>query len=308
MKSSRPEHKYPQPFPPLRLWHIVAALFTCVFLVSLPAYRTYHLEAEAAYRNSYLQRFEKFSDRSDAGDKGLRVIAIGSSLMAYAIMPDQAFEELASEKLMSLKFLHLARPCAVLEDFKLFFEKVLDVRPSIILLESDSVFYHRCEKGFLKSYPDFLREAVRKSLKVKRPALPEPHINTYANIRDDVPRLQAVKKSAGRIKKSVASFNRRTLVGFDEVGTFFSEAAKRGVRVALVDVRRSPEFEALAGDYKSDRAALFERLRSEYRITMVAFPEEMASEFYADPAHMNEAGRKRFSQWLVKELKLMAES
>lgn len=302
MKSSQADPKGALPAPPLRVWWAAAAAFAGLFLLTLPLFHRYKAD-EKLFVEASLLRLESFS-AGRSGKKGIRVIAAGSSLMARATLFDWRMEDFAGENgLEGVGFLRMTRPSSDLADFSPLFGKIFEALPDIILIESESVFYVRRDKSFFREYPDFLRTAINVSLKAKKPALPK----LEADIQDaDLSPLRG-KKTRNKLKAAVSSVRNWTLAEFEAIEPFFREAAARGIRVVLLDIRRAPEFEELAGIDAPDTGGLLERLENEYGVTVIGLPEKMGTEYYSDHAHINEEGRVRFSSWLVRALKGMTE-
>lgn len=276
---------------------MAVAVFIGLSLPSVFAFRKF--QAEEPFTNNSVRRLESFSGR-DKGKENMRVIAIGSSIMKRAVMFDWKMEDFSGRNgLGGLQFLRLTRPNCQTADILPFFGKILDARPDVILIESDSVFYQRREDDFFKEYPDFLRDMILKSLKARKPVIPK---KGYAlDIESDLP----IKYTDDMLKAALFFIRNRSLMDFGEIEPFFKEAAARGVRVVLVDIPRAPEFERLAAIDRAETAGLLEKLSQGYGVRLIGFPVKLGAEYYWDQTHLKEEGRLKFSLWLVQTLKGM---
>ncbi len=301
MRSSRPEER-PRSFaPPLYLWCAVAATLAVLFLASLPAFNRFNA-VDRTFFESSVRRLDTFRERAGGDVKSLKVLAIGSSLMGRAVYFDEQMEALAERRgFPNLVFVRITRSGADISNFTPLLSHMAQAAPDIILVESDSVFYnrHKIKNVFLREYIIFLRALLMANLK-SGPTLPEPRV--YENEFD----LAWADKSFARPGKSlldraVLDWNEMGFTGRVKIERFFSEAAKTGARVVVVDIPRNPEF--LARIQRQETNVDKQRLEDDYGVRSIMFDGEHRPELYSDYAHLNEKGRSVFSDWLIEKLK-----
>ena len=300
MGSSLPEKTRPSA-PPLAVWLIVAALMAAIFLLSLTPYNRYRV-AERAFYEASLRRLASFSVRENDGKKPLRVIAIGSSAMGKAVFMDKDMEALAGKHgLDGLEFMRLTIPAGGIMDFMPLLNGIYSAAPDVILVESDSALYerHRVRNAFVRKYTEFLKAMLMDSLKAGRFVSPEPE---EPHTEEEFER-PLVERGAPSLDSLILLWNERSLIGIEESGPFFSEAAKRRVRVVLVNIPRHPEFERRVGGPEPEANDLRKRLEKDYSVESIGFPREIGESSYSDFVHLNGEGRLEFSLWLVEELK-----
>jgi hypothetical protein len=288
--------------PPLAVWLIVAALSAALFLLSLTAFSRYSV-SDRAYYEASVSRLASFRVRENGGKKPLRVIAIGSSGMGKAVFIDKDMEALARKQgLDGLEFMRLTCPACGIMDFMPLLNGICGAAPDVILVESYSALYdrHRVRNAFARKYTDFLRATLMGSLKAERfvfPELEKPHTE------EEFERPLLDGRTAPSLDALILHWKEKSPIGIEESGPFFSEAAKRGIRVVLVGIPRHPEFERRAGGPGPETIELRRRLEEDYGVESISFPREIGARSYSDFVHLNEEGRLEFSLWLIEELK-----
>lgn len=298
VRSSQPDARTALSAPPLFVWLIVAAASAVLFLISLPAFNQYN-SGDKMFFDASVRRLESLPERGTV-KKGLRVIALGSSLMGRAVPFDKKMEELAEgQGLAGLEFVRVSRPNADLKSFRPLLDALARSRPDLILIESDSVLYDRRDDRFFRKYADFFRAMLMESLKSKRPVLPQAE-KVYLDNEFDIP--VQVKNRGRALAAAVHAWKRRKMSAPEDIKFFFSEAARKGISVKLVRIQRSPEFEKLIHDDGLKTA----RLLKNYGLKSLNFPGEIRAEYYSDHAHLNSEGRAKFSLWLIEEFKKTA--
>lgn len=301
MGSSEPEKASPSA-PPLAVWLIAAALLAVLFISSLPAFNRYRV-AERAFYEASVSRLASFGARENNGQKPLRVIAIGSSAMGKAVFMDKDMEALALRHgLDGLEFMRFTIPAGGIMDFMPFVNGIFSAAPDVILVESNSALYerHRVRSVFARKYTEFLKAILMGSLKAGRFMFPEPE-EPHTEEEFERP-LQG--NGAPSLDSLILHWNDKSLTGIAEVSPFFSEAAKRGVRVVLVDIPRHPEFESRVGGPAPEAIELRKRLEKDYGVESINFPAKLGESFFSDFVHLNGEGRLEFSLWLMEELRL----
>lgn len=300
MGSYLPEKARPSA-PPLAVWLIVAALLAAIFLLSLPAFSRYRV-AERTFYEASLRRLASFSVRDNGARQPLRVIAIGSSAMGKAVFMDDDMEALAGKRgLERLEFMRLTIPAGGITDFMPLLNGIHSAAPDVIIVESNSALYerHRVRNAFARKYTEFLKAILMDSLKAGRFVFPKPEeLHTEEEFERPLP-----ENWAPSIDSLILNWNDKSLIGIGESGLFFSEAAKRGTRVVLVDIPRHPEFERRVGAPGPEALELLRRLEKDYGVESISFPREIGESSFSDFVHLNGEGRLEFSLWLIEELK-----
>jgi len=287
--------------PPLWVWCAAAAVFALLFFLSASSFwdRRYN---EKPFMEDSRKRLEALSKRDK---KGLRVIAIGSSLFRRGMLYDTKMEAFAKENgLEGLAFLRLTRHDSDISNYEPFFDKVIAARPDIVLIESDSLFYVRLPRDFYREYPDSLRRVLLKSLSAKSLVLPAAAAHELDSETDPPIPIEQLKASHSH-EAGLRNLKQRVPADPDRVDALLRKAAEAGVRIVILDMRREPGFEKLAGINTEQAAALLKGIPEEYGVRLTSQPGELGREYYWDYAHLNEDGRLRFSLWLVSVLRGM---
>jgi len=287
--------------PPLRVWIAAAAVFALLFILSASAFWDLRYN-EKPFMEDSRKRLEALSERDK---KGLRVVAIGSSLFRRAIFFDGRMEAFAADNGFSgLEFLRITRPGCEIKDFEPFFDRVLDARPDVLLIESDALFFVRPRRDFFREYPDFMRHVLLKSMSSKRLVFPRFAVQEIDGATD----LPVITEGLGTAQMNELGLrNLKQRLPAEGLGAnaLLQKAAAMGIRLVIVDMRREPGFEKFAGIERAQTAALAKNLPAEYGAALISHPEELGREYYWDYAHLNEEGRRRFSLWLLGALKGM---
>lgn len=287
------------PAPPLWVWAAVMAAFAAVFLLSFKAYKDFKFD-DRPFMDDSLRRIESLSARVKP-DKGIRAVALGSSLFRRAIFYDGRMESFARENgFTGLEFLRITRPACGLDDYAPFLDKLINARPDLLFIESDALFYIHPERSLFSEYADFLRYVLLKSMSAKELMLPKDEPFDLDRAADP-----ALVEEAGGSRAAADFLRSRTLADKGAVEAFLQKASSAGISVVLVDMQREPAFEKMAGLKRSKTIELANGLPKEYGVALVGHPGEFGKEFFWDHAHLNEEGRVRFSLWLVEFLKGM---
>jgi len=275
-------------------------MLAALFFASLPAFNRYNVD-EIGFSEASAGRLGSFRGRH--GEKGLRVLAIGSSLMGKAVFFDGRMEALAKRQgLTGIEFMRISRPDGDLSTFMPLLSDMAEAAPDIILIESDSVFYdrHMVKNAFAREYMSFLKAMLMESLKSKRPVFPKPE-QVFIENDFDLPVKSRLNKVS--LDETLLKWDQRSLADIEEIAPFFSDLARRGIKAVLVSIPRHPEFERLAGGHGPETAVLQKRLERYYGVKSISFQGEAGAECYSDHAHLNGEGRLRFSLWLIEVLK-----
>lgn len=277
---------------------IAAAAFVALFILTVHLYRVFKAD-ERRFVESASERLSSLPAR-DPASAHLRVVATGSSLIRRATFFDDKMSDFAARNRGArMEFVRVARSNGDITDLAPFFREVLDASPDVVLMEHESVFYTRRKKGFRNEYPPFLKALIKNLMKM-RLVVPKEKANLLDASNDPLDPIRP-ERARRMLNDAVLSYRNRAMADFDEIEPFFREAREKGIRVVLVDIRRSPALEAAIGVDRSETAAALERLGRDYGVELIE-PPGYAQEYYWDYAHLNEAGRELFSLWLVEAL------
>jgi hypothetical protein len=90
----------------------------------------------------------------------------------------------------------------------------------------------------------------------------------------------------------------------DPYRSFFQEARARGIKVVFLEIGRSKAANDYLGKNFQDRIdKSLHQLSSETGFKIWRFPANLPLEDYCDLAHLNDGGRKIFTEWFIQQLK-----
>jgi len=277
--------------PPLWALPTAAGLvFLAVALASVPYWRAVRAE-ESAFATACRARLAR-SASSAPGAAPLRIVGVGTSLLQDATYDDEQMEVFALRRLSrDIRYARLVRTAGWFPDWCGLMEEVLAVHPDLVWVD-DYVLFYRVRPWVV--HPQRVRAETK--LEVKRLLGPAFRIGAVdpdpgpAAVREVLEQAQARRDLNYRF--GLRPEARETLRRFRDAG----------VPVWLLPMPLHPAARATLDE---DQARVMDQtlrdLEREGLARVVRCPLRFDRTEYLDLLHLNVAGRKRYSGWLLDE-------
>lgn len=280
---------------PIYVWGITFTILCIASAVTLYLY-----EDTKPFTEFNIERLNTFKDF-----KGKKIIGLGSSLLHNATFFDQFMSDFGEKKgYDSIRFLRIIKYGSTIEDFVPLLNSLLDASPEIVVIEANMLLLlggGRREPGFWSDTKQFLKFLVQHPGRIndfQRGGRGNLELNMKLpgqNTRQDSMTL------AKRVKRMTTYYVRNS--GFPtEVDEFFIKSKKRKIKVVIVDVPAYSKVEEMIEEWpfnKQKMADLLTDMHQKYGVEYLKFPDQLGLGYYADFAHFNQAGRERYSLWLL---------
>ncbi len=274
---------------PLYLWPIIGGLFFAIIALFPSKYLEYQLDKK---------RLETFAQ--EKSPNCLQIIALGSSRTQCGVFFDQKMESLyASLYPSQIHFLRFTKSGAIFSAFESIFAEILAVRPDLILLEPEMLFYKKKDSHFsLLNYLNTKQRAfylITSSGKKKYQEEQEKELNKgFLGVRQTKEVLEHVQfLKSFLLSESIAP----------SVDQFLKKAKEQGVRLILLDFPRSKIIEDELEEKRRLEKLAIAHCQNTYGMEVWTFnlPESNDS-WYLDFGHFNERGQEQFSAWLIEAI------
>jgi hypothetical protein len=280
---------------PIYVWGLTLAILCIVSAVTL------YLYANA----KPFTEFNKERLNTYKNTKGKKIIGLGSSLLHNATFFDRFMSDFGDKKgYDSIRFLRIIRYGGTIEDFIPLLNSILDASPEIVVIESNMLLLlggGRREPDLWNDTKHFLKFLLQHPMRIndfQRGGRGNLELNMKLQAKNS--RLDSIAL-AKRVKRMKTYYVRNS--GFpSEVDEFLIKSKKRKIRVVIVDVPAYSKVEEMIEGWpfiKQKMADLLTEVQQKYGVEYLKFPDPLGLEYYADFAHFNQAGRERYSLWLL---------
>lgn len=292
---------------PLSIWITTAILFAALCIYASTRYH-YFLQHDSLPDFSP-ERLDTPGDNS--------VVIIGTSLIKHALPFDDELTEAANKHHLSLKFIRFTRSGNEYEPFLCLIEPLLKHPPRYLFLQAELFFltYSRARKyhpGKVDRRPRLHTERLRffyytinshyhnvtslisRYTGEKSSPSPQSDDSIQRNLAKQAD-IEDVLKSKYYPEIVTASFP-------DTVTAFIKQLQQQGTRVFLLEANRSEEGNnALGVEFRTQLTQTFQQAAASNNLPYWQFPAIPVS-YYRDRAHLNNRGRKVFTEWFLTRL------
>lgn len=255
-----------------------------------------HAAAERAARAMHARDTDEVETVSDPATAPI-VVPLGDAALRNATLDERAMAALADRHgLQDMEFLRIVHDHAQFADFAPMLKAVLEIKPSLPLIDSDLLFTRRPVTSDLWHYATVLKGAALDG----QPYLPDEVARQYEKNRPTATEDAARAVAAWRDPLDVSTES----PAFDRVKRFIETARADGVVVALVHPRRSPAMETLLyGGGAAFPPGALDRLATLDGVPLWRFPDRLhRAGYYRGDGTLNAEGRRLYSAWLVSDI------
>jgi hypothetical protein len=276
--------------PPI--WAMPAAIgLSLLMAVALVVYRGIHPAADP-----HRVQAAVMLPRMPPGTE--RVVAVGSSILGEAMLPDREMESLSRRILdRAIRYDSIVRPLCEVPDWPGLEQEILGARPAVLLLDAYCLFYEsraRPARDFLFFWTSFESDVLRHWLTGRSagtglgpPARLRPAPMAHWSVRA-VAELREYRRQRLRF-----GFRR-------SIGQSLARFRRAGIAVVILDVPLHPLVHVHGED-----GTMAQELRA-LEVAGVASVARCAFTFdrpdFIDPMHLGGPGRARYSEWLARSL------
>ncbi|HYD32717.1 MAG TPA: hypothetical protein VEB64_17890 [Azospirillaceae bacterium] len=284
--------------PPLVVWMLAAGLFLVVLGALMVGFSWY----DAEFRRFNRARLDALAA---APPLALTVVALGDSRLRHATRDEAEMADLGRQAgVGDLRFLRIVYNAGAFGDFVPLLDRILEVRPDVVLIQLDFLFRARAWDRNFRLYLRNLMWSVTRGT----PVFDDPWATQFDRPcrRDGQPDLFTDSRHFERFKIGVAQgFSLDPdAPAYARVMAFAEAARARGIRVAFVHLRSSSQLEALIHEGRDLRPDLLAKVAGDSRgADFWRFPAESAGDRdYCDFIHLTDEASRAFSRWLVRRL------
>ncbi|HYH36697.1 MAG TPA: hypothetical protein VD860_00620 [Azospirillum sp.] len=294
--------QYGPPMPPRRrhLRAPVIALLAVLVMVGAMggASWTGYRYADEAFVRHNLNRIAALSDRLWRNPKAVAVVALGSSPLRHATLDETAMGRLAARHgVPGLHVLRIVNEPAQFADFEPLLERILKLRPALVLLDRDLLFAERRHTYFYPAYLSRLGEMVERG----RPTLRDEVALQYGRpcARRDTPDWAG--DPALYVEETLAMLDLRAdSPAYARVRDFAAAAQAAGIRVALLAL---PRPEAVEERLEAALRTSLDDFAELPRVPVWHYPRALDDRRdFCDFAHMAPEARNLYSAWLAGQI------
>ncbi|WP_207457245.1 hypothetical protein [Azospirillum sp. SYSU D00513] len=251
-----------------------------------------------------LNRIAAVADRSSRTIEGITVVALGDGALRDATLDERAMAELGRrEGIGNLHFLRIVKDDAEFDDFTPMLDRILALKPDLVLLDLDLGFRERHATADAWRYMDAVtgfalegQEYFQDQMAVQyRRACPDGG----AAQNGATPATMATPGAVAE-RMSGALDVRADSTSFARLQGFAERAGQAGIRVALVQLRRSPDLEERLRRAGAPDPALLEKTAAGTALPLWRFPEEIRRDAdYCGNGGLGPKGREAYSAWMA---------
>lgn len=296
--------------PPIWVWVCVATFVVILFAIVFPKYRESLAGDELKLLSANRLRIEEFFEVPKQRSDLMRVAAVGTSLLYRGTYYDHVMEPyLNTQGQKNFSFLRVAATGTRFQHFKLIIEELIKHQPDLIVLQVD-LFYTRSQpisfsEFFLKQLKVNSKRLTRKlkigPLKIRIRKLINREEDEYGKKTEE---FNPVLLEKYKIKKrnlhyvSLQNLVNQVSTKKNDIYSLLDLASTLNTKVALLIMPRSPDAERVKEElYASLEEVFIADLQNRYQISVLSCPAEFSQEHFFDYGHLNDAGRKLFSEW-----------
>ena len=288
-QSPRPRHRLRVPLILLSLVLLMAGGFGGA---TWTGYRLY----DEPFVRFNENRLRMAGDTLWRNPNAVAVVALGSSALRYATLDDKAMAALPAKRgVPALHFLRIVNDTAEFTDFGPLLERIVHLKPALLLIDFDLAFAERRQAYFYQAYLGHLAEVAES----RRPYL-----------RDQIA-LQYDRPCTGRTDAEQYAGELRSMLdlradspAFEQVRAFVAAAQAAGIRVAFLPLPRSDALaERLYGAGNAHLPAALQRAAELPGVPVWRYPQRLdQGGDFCDPGHLGESGRTAYSSWLTGQI------
>lgn len=283
---------------PIRYWWITVAMV--VFFVGAISgwYRVFQAQVDIPPATEYN------IERLTAPTEGLRVVAIGNSLIRFGLPFDERFDKMALEQGLSLKLTRFTKNGGENRHFSLLLPYILAARPDFVIFVVEPFLMNpiRRSSSLLAPFRKGIRNIKKKIEGRKSVRLFIENSEGGVDTKGDwTTKPEMVENRIKEMKKRTIADTSKTSQAYEE---FFKSARDQGTRVILLDLGHPREVnEAFSPEFRNKITARLAELEARYPIEVWRFPSNLPLTHYKDIFHLNIKGQRVFANWLIDRLK-----
>lgn len=273
---------------PLAVWYLTALLVASFIAVSYSWYQYNTLKNNPfiVYQQRQLQRLPQHS-----------IIAIGNSRLKYALLPDAEIQfTLATSFKHPPHFLRLLKSGANFQDFAPLTDVILARHPRLLILQIELLSTYKTSHAYQSTVRYLLLQ------KLMHPMRSSTDIQRQRIVRDQN-EVSCKKTSLGLVRQQAIE----TLAYFpaqahltEDVKYFFRQAQNKHIPILIIIQPHHPLIKTLLSKQQEVWLAQINRELKFYpNIVLLHFPVSLPADDYCDSGHINNIGRRIFTQWLL---------
>ncbi|WP_029007838.1 hypothetical protein [Azospirillum halopraeferens] len=240
-------------------------------------------------------RIEAAADRAYRMPDSLLVVALGTERLRMATLDEAPLARLGrGEGLESLHLLRVTNDGAVFADFEPLLDRILAVRPDLVLIDLDLPFRERRLLAAMAEHARRLADRVEAEHPLPaRNQVALQYARTCAPPPDGGPAATAAEQESRYTLAADAT-------AYERVRAFAERAAVAGTRVVLLELRDAPALEALRFGDSSHPPEALARVAADPAFDLWRFPRDLhRADLYCNHRHPGEEARRAYSAWLV---------
>ena len=298
--------QYGPPMPPRRRrrWLRPPVILLLLVLVMVGAmggatWTGYRFNDETFVRYN-MNRVGAVADRLWRNPKAVAVVALGSSPLRHATLDETAMGRLAARHgIPALHFLRIVNEPAQFADFEPLLERIVKLRPALVLLDLDLLFAERRDTYFYPAYLGQLGAMVEQGRPYVRDQIALQYERPCA--RRESPEWEAAADPGRYVEELLGMLDRRAdSPAYPRVRDFAVAAQAAGIRVALLAL---PRPEAVEDHLNAALPAPLEDLAELPRVPVWHYPRALDDRRdYCDFAHVTPEVREAYSTWLAGQI------
>ena len=289
-----------KPAPPLVTWFWGLFFGLCLTIAFLKMAVDAKLPPSSAFVAFNDARIEALAAGQTVPDR-LRIVLLGNSRLKYGTEVDPEGFSFSDDA--RFEVLRLVNNWATFEDFAPMADRILDLRPDMIVMQTDLLGRGRREWGRVFMYREYLNwrafghgpwnpgKIDHQEVQYATPCLNDQSQDRY-DWRVDV--------DSNWLIFDLESDGARNARGF------IDKAADQGIRVVLLSMPITERVQSVLTPMDNLASDLLGELERDDKVTKLTFPETVPNERFCDFVHMNEAGRATFTPWLAQQLSDLA--
>jgi hypothetical protein len=292
----------PKADPAVRPWLWAGLFVLCgVAAFCIPSIVT-GVPRSGAFVDYNLERLESYATAGRGESEGARrVILLGTSRLKYATWDGEEIGRLASQATGGpVQVMGIFNNDADFDDFVPLAEVMLEARPDAVLLQAELL-------AGAHFVPNLYRR-IDKSVQFFRwwffgfgPW--QPDVETPWEVQNDRPCVTNFSEERYELR---INYPQKIDVTGDSAASaenFIRKAVGQGVSIILVAVPKYPVVEKIRPSVPPTLEGSIERVTASSRqVELWRYPAEIPSDSYCDFLHMNEKGRKVYTDWITERI------
>ncbi len=234
-----------------------------------------------------------------------RIIALGSSLLGHATFLDESMSDFGKANgFYDFNYLRITKGGGLQEDFIPLMRSITEVKPNIVVIESNLVLLDLDKSERLKLVVRQHKKKLRHiGSQLRRYFFGVKQRNSELGLETiDQQTKQDSMRFVHKSEFIKDHFEVRDTILSKEIEDFFVCAKEKKIRVILVDIPRSEKLEEVitrVPSYDQNVPYGIHAVKRKYVVEYLKFPDQLGLEYYMDFSHFNQKGRERYSIWLL---------